>query len=711
MKTYAGTELRNVAVVGHAHSGKTSLISSILKTAKMPAASARENGGAVTAYDEEEIARGMTMSNAVAFAEWSGTKVSLVDTPGFHMFVHEGRAAMLPAETAVIVVNAQHGIESVTDRVWNFAAELNLPRVILINQVDHPKADSRTGRMEMLETMRERWGRQVVPVQLPIVDQHGFHGVVDLVTMEAYFYTPDGDGRGTVGAIPHMLESDAKAAHEALIELVAEGKDELMEEFFAVGTIPEDHLIAALHEAIREDRIFPVLYASGLRNVGTDHLLDFLKVYAPSPQERPALEVRGAGGHSSNGGSGHTAVETLLRKVDDAEPTTLYVYKTMVDPFAGRISFFKVISGCLKNDSTVENYARGESERMVHLSVVQGRQLIEVNELHAGDLGAVAKLRITQTGDTLGAKGHEVRIDPVPVPEPAMTYAIEPKSRADEDKLAPALHKLMEEDLQLRFYRDPQTSEFLVAGAGQLHIETVVSRLRRRFHTEVTLKSPKIPYRETIRASASGHGRHKKQTGGHGQFGDCKLRIEPLPRGSGFEFVDDIFGGAIPRQFVPAVEKGVQESAARGYLAGYPVVDFRATVHDGSYHDVDSNELSFKMAGRLAFRACMEQAKPALLEPVMRVEIETPDECAGAIMGDLNSRRGRVQGMETAGIGTVVRALVPLAEMLTYGMTLTSITQGRGNFRMEMDHYDFVPAAVAEKIVASAKHTAHEDEE
>ena len=711
MKTYAGTELRNVAVVGHAHSGKTSLISSILKTAKMPAASARDNGAAVTAYDEEEIARGMTMSNAVAFAEWSGTKISLVDTPGFHMFAHEGRAAMLPAETAVIVVNAQHGIESVTDRVWKFAAELNVPRVILVNQVDHPKADSRTGRMEMLEVMRERWGRQVVPVQLPIVDQHGFHGVVDLVTMEAYFYTPDGDGRGTVGAIPHMLENDAKAAHEALIELVAEGKDELMEEFFAVGTIPEDHLIAALHEAIREDRIFPVLYASGLRNVGTDHLLDFLKVYAPSPKERPALEVRGAGRHSSNGSGDHTSVETLLRRVDDSEPTTLYVYKTMVDPFAGRISFFKVISGCLKNDTTVENYARGETERMAHLSVVQGRQLIEVTELHAGDLGAVAKLRITQTGDTLGAKGHEVLIDPVPVPEPAMTYAIEPKSRADEDKLAPALHKLMEEDLQLRFYRDPQTNEFLVAGAGQLHIETVVSRLRRRFHTEVTLKSPKIPYRETIRASASGHGRHKKQTGGHGQFGDCKLRIEPLPRGSGFEFVDDIFGGAIPRQFVPAVEKGVQESAARGYLAGFPVVDFRVTVFDGSYHDVDSNELSFKMAGRLALRACMEQAKPALLEPVMRVEIEAPDEVAGAIMGDLNSRRGRVQGMETTGIGTVVRALVPLAEMLSYGMTLTSMTQGRGNFRMEMDHYDFVPAAIAEKIVAEAKHPAHEDEE
>ena len=718
MKSYANTEVRNIAVIGHSHSGKTSLISAMLRTAKMPAAySGFENGAAIAASDEEEIARGMTMANTIAFAEWSGIKINLIDTPGFHMFVHEARAAMLPAECAVVLVNAQTGIESVTDTVWNFAAQVSLPRVIVINQLDHPKADSRTGWTELIDAMRNRWGRQVMPLQLPIIDQHGFHGVIDLVTMEAFFFTPDGDGSGTAGAIPEELQQDAKAAHEALVELVAEGKDELMEEYFAVGTIPLDHLIKALHEAIREDRIFPILCSSGLRNVGTDRLLDFLKVYVLCPQERAPIAARaqvrnsGKGSAPGNGNGAGTPVETVLRNVSDTEPATLFVYKTIVDPFAGRISFFKVISGCIRNDAALENYARGEAERLGHIGIMQGRKLVEVAELHSGDLGVVAKLRVTQTGDTLGAKGQDVRIEPVPVPEPAMTYAIEPKSRADEDKLAPALHKLMEEDLLLRFYRDPQTNDFLLAGAGQLHIESVVSKLRRRYHTEVILKSPKVPYRETIRATASGHGRHKKQSGGHGQFGDCKIRIEPLPRGSGFEFVNDIFGGAIPRQFVPAIEKGILETAARGYLAGYPVVDFRAIVFDGSYHDVDSSEMAFKLAGRAAFRACMEQAKPTLLEPVMRVEIDMPDVFAGAVVGDLNSRRGRVQGMEGSGARSVIRAQVPLAEMLTYGTTLTSMTHGQGSFRMEMDHYDFVPLTISEKITSGAKRTTGEDAE
>lgn len=719
MKTYQGSEIRNVAVVGHAHSGKTTLISALLHAAKMIDKPGRvEDGTAVTAYDEEEVAKRTTMQNAVAFAEWHGVKINFLDTPGFHMFCHEARAAMLPVESAVVVINAQNGIETVTERVWKFAEEFDLPRVVVINQVDHPKADSYSGREAMLEDMRERWGRQLVPVQLPIVDESGFHGVVDLVTMEAFYYTPDGDGRGKIGEIPGPLHTRAQAAHEALVELVAEGKDELMEEFFREGTIPEQHLITALHEAIREDRIFPVLYTSGGRNVATDHLLDFLKVYAPAPIEREPVAARAlkqavavqASGHGDGNGDGATD-EMVMRHVDDQQPLALYVFKTMTDPFSGRISFFKVISGMVKNDATVENYSRKEQERLAHLSIMQGRKAVEVSELHAGDIGAVAKLHVTLTGDTLGAKGQDIFLEPLSMPEPAMTYAIEPKTRADEDKLAPAIHKLMEEDLLIRFFRDPQTNEFLLAGAGQPHIEAIVSKLKRRYHTEVTLKAPKVPYRETIRGRAEAQGRHKKQTGGHGQFGDCKIKMEPLTRGAGFEFVNDIFGGSIPRQFVPAVEKGILESAARGYLAGYPVVDFKVTLHDGSYHDVDSNEMSFKMAGRLAFRKCMEQAKPALLEPIMHVEIEAPEEFAGPLMGDLNGRRGRVQGMESHGKQTLIKAEVPMAEMLSYGTTLTSLTQGRGSFRMEMDHYDIVPQPVAEKIVATAKRPVEEEEE
>jgi elongation factor G len=400
-----------------------------------------------------------------------------------------------------------------------------------------------------------------------------------------------------------------------------------------------------------------------------------------------------------------------MRAVDDKAPLALYVYKTMTDPFTGRVTFFKVISGKMTAGATVQNYTRSEPESLGHLYVMQGRKPMEVSELHAGDLGAAVKLRETLTGDTLGDKANELFIEPVSMPEPAMTYAIEPKTRGDEDKLAPALHKLMEEDPMLRFYRDPQTNDFLVSGAGQPHIEALVSKLKRRYHTNVILHEPKVPYRETVRAKAEAQGRHKKQSGGHGQFGDCKLRIEPQPRGTGVVFANEIFGGAIPRQYVPAVEKGVRESAARGYLAGYPVVDIKVTVFDGSYHDVDSSEMAFKIAARTGFRKCMELAKPSLLEPIMKIEIEAPDDFAGALMGDLTSRRGRVQGMESGGAGTMIRAEVPMSEILTYGTTLTAITQGRGSFRIEMDHYDLVPQLIAEKILAAAKQPVEDEAE
>jgi elongation factor G len=701
MKTYQGSEIRNVAVVGHAHSGKTTLIAALLHAAKMTPTQGRvADGSAVTAYDDEEVARGITMQNAVAFAEWQGVKINLIDSPGFHMFTHEARAAMLPAESAIVVVNAQTGVEPVTERVWKFADEAGVPRIVLLTQMDHPKAGGKGGLNALLDDIQERWGRNCVPVQLPISDANGFHGVVDLVTMQAYTYEPGGDGRGKVSnEIPASMTADAKARHEALVELVAEGKDELMEEYFEKGTIPEEHLISALHEAIREDRIFPVLFSSGLANMALDHLLDFIKAYTPSPVERLPFQVKTGSG------------EAATRKVADSEPVAAVVFKTMSDPFAGRISFFKVVSGVVKNESTLENYTRRGQEKLSHLSAMQGRKAVEVPELHAGDIGAVAKLRDTLTGDTLGQKGADIQIELVALPEPAMTYAIEPKSRADEDKLGPAIHKLMEEDLLIRFFRDPQTNEFLIAGAGQPHIEAIVSRLKKRYHAEVTLKAPKVPYRETIRGKADAQGRHKKQSGGHGQFGDCKIKMEPMPRGGGFEFVNDIFGGAIPKGFIPAVEKGIVEAAVRGFLAGYPVVDFRVTLYDGSYHDVDSNELSFKTAGRIAFKKAMEQAKPCLLEPVMKVEIEAPDDFAGTLMGDLNSRRGRVHGMETKGRTTIINAEVPMAEMLTYGTQLTSMTQGKGSYRMEVNHYDIVPQLVADKILLNAKRPVDEEEE
>jgi elongation factor G len=751
MRNYLGSEIRNVAVVGHARSGKTTLIAALLHAAKMTPTRGRvSDGTAVTAYDEEEIARGTTMQNAVAFAEWQGVKINLVDTPGFHMFSHEARAAMLPVDAALVLVNAQCGVEAVTERVWASAAEANLPRIVVLNQMDSPRAGGGQGLSALMEDLHERWGRTCVPVQLPITGPEGFHGVVDLVTMQAFFYEMNGNGAGRIGEVPSGMLSAARTAHEALVELVAEGKDELMEEYFAEGTIPEQHLITALHEAIREDRIFPVLFSSGETNVATDHLLDFLKVYAPAASEHAPMAVGGPGveqasvmetvgansanggngvvqsgsglddGHSNGSGNGRGfgmdnpgKIDTgiVMRPVVDEEPVALFVFKTMSDPFTGRISFFKVVSGVVKTDAAVENYTRRGQERLSHLSVMQGRKPIEVTELHAGDLGAVAKLRETFTGDTLGQKGAEIRVEAEARPEPSMTYAIEPKSRADEDKLAPALHKVMEEDQLVRFFRDPETHEFLVAGAGQQHIEAIVARLKRRYHTEVTLKAPKVPYRETIRGKAEAQGRHKKQSGGHGQFGDCKIRLEPLARGAGFEFGNEIFGGAIPRQYVPAVEKGILETALRGFLAGFPVVDFKATVYDGSYHEVDSNELSFKVAGRLAFRKAMEAAKPCLLEPVMKVEVTAPDEFAGALMGDLNGRRGKVQGMDSRGRSTVIAAEVPMAEMLSYGTTLTSITQGRGSFHMEMKHYDVVPPLVAEKILATAKKPLDAEEE
>ena len=689
MKVYESSNLRNLAVVGHGHAGKTSLISAMLYTAGATQRLGRvDDGSATTDHDEEEIARKMSLSVGAAFAEWGKTKINLLDTPGFSMFVHEAKMVLPVVEAALVVVDGVAGVEVVTERVWGYCEEIKLPRLIIASRMDRERADAE----HVLETLTKAFGRAVTPLQMVIGKEKNFKGVVDLVRMKARLYDLGGNGKGKETDIPEDLKAAAQEAHERLVELVAEGKDELMEEFFEKGTIPDEDLIPALHEAIREDRIFPVLFASGLGNVATDEVLDFIVDYVPCPVEREVV----LGDPGSNGAP-------PARKVSDAEPASLYAFKTVSDPFSGRVSHFRVFSGVLKNEATVQNFERGTQEKFAHLSVMQGKTTVPVTELHAGDIGAVAKLKDTLTGDSLGDKAAPIRYPHIQLPEPAITFAVEPKSRADEDKLSSGLHKLMEEDAMLRFFRDPQTNEFLIAGTGQQHIEVAVARLKKRYHAEVILKAPKVPYRETIRGKADVQGRHKKQSGGHGQYGDCKIKMEPLPRGGQFEFVNAIFGGSIPRNYIPAVEKGIRDTAARGYLAGFPVVDFRVTLYDGSYHDVDSNDLSFQVAGRIAFRKAMEVAKPTLLEPVMAVSITAPDEFAGSIMGDLNSRRGRIQGMDNKGGNTIVRAEVPMAEMLTYGVDLTAMTQGRGSFNMEMNHYDVVPAQLQEKIVEKAR--------
>jgi elongation factor G len=690
VKTYEGANVRNVAVMGHGHAGKTSLVSAMLYTSGATQRLGRvDDGSATTDYDEEEIGRKMSISTGMAYVEWGKTKINILDTPGFNMFVHEAKMVLPVIDAALIVVDGVAGVEVVTQRVWNYCEEYNMPRVIVASRMDRERADAD----RVLESLTKAFGRTVIPLELPIGKEKSLSGVVDLVSMKAYAYELGGNGKGKESEIPANMKDAAQAAHEKLVEMIAEGNDGLMEEFFEEGTIPEEHLIPALHNAIREDRIFPVLFASGLGNVSADRLMDFIVEFTPAATEHDAIR-----GEVTTGNG-----EPPARKESDAEPVSLYVFKTISDPFAGRISYFKVFSGVLKNDAALQNFSRGSAEKLAHISIMQGKTAVPVTELHAGDIGSVAKLKDTLTGDTLGDKSAPIQYPRVKLPEPAITFAIEPKTRADEDKLGVGIHKLMEEDAMLRFFRDAQTKEFLIAGTGQQHIEVVVAKMKKRYHTEVNLKAPKVPYRETIRGRADVQGRHKKQTGGHGQYGDCKIKMEPLPRGAEFEFVNDIFGGAIPRNFIPAVEKGIKEAAARGYLAGFPVVDFKVVLYDGSYHDVDSNDLSFQMAGRIAFKKAMEQAKPTLLEPIMATEITVPDEFAGSIMGDLNSRRGRIQGMDNKAGNTIVKAEVPMAEMLSYGADLTSMTQGRGSFNMEMHHYDLVPGQLQEKIIEKAK--------
>jgi elongation factor G len=689
MKVYDAPNIRNVALVGHGGSGKTSLASALLFDAGAVNRLGRvEDGTTVTDFDPDEIERKISLLAAPAFAEWKKAKINLVDAPGYANFLSEARAALRVADAALVVVDAVAGVEVQTEKVWGFADELSLARLLVVHKMDRENASFERA----LERIQGAFGRGAVPVAVPIGEEKAFKGVVDLVSGKAHVYGDDVGGKFQVTEVPAAQEGLAGTWRERLVEMVAESNEELMEEFFEKGTLTQEQLAKGLRAAVATGRVFPVLPASSLANVGVHALLDAIVDMAPSPADRG--EVKGT--------DPVARAEATRRPAADA-PFSAFVWKTIVDPHAGRISLFRVYSGTLRSDSAVHNTSRDSAERVGSLVLLQGKAQTQVPEVQAGDLGAVAKLKDTQTGDTLADKASPIVYPPVVFPEPATTFAIEPKTRGDEDKISIALQRLQEEDPVLRVSRDAQTHEMLLSGMGQLHVEVVVGRLRKRYKVEVNLKKPKIPYRETIKGSAEAHGRHKKQTGGHGQFGDCKIRIKPLPRGEDFKFVDDIFGGSIPKNFIPAVEKGIQEARVKGFLAGYPMVDFQVELYDGQYHDVDSSEMSFKIAGSLALKDGIPKCRPTILEPIMTVEIAVPDEYAGAVMGDLSSRRGRPQGMEPKGSLQVIKAEVPLAEMLSYDAELTSMTGGRGSYHMEMDHYDEVPAHLQEKIIAASR--------
>lgn len=689
MKVYDSREIRNVGLIGHGDSGKTTLASAMLYSAGAVSRLGRvDDGNTVTDYDDDEISRQITINTAVAHCEWGSSKINIIDTPGYPAFILDAKSSLMGADSALLVVDSVAGVEVQSEKAWEFAAEHRLAPAVVFNKLDRDRASFERS----LESVHKSFGRTVVPVQIPLGEEASFRGIIDLIGEKAYVYETDGSGNFQETAIPDELQEEAEQRREELIEMVAESDDELMEQYFEEGTLTQSELVQGLRSFFLDRSIVPAFCVSAGKNMGVKQLMDAMVELFPNPLERTPVAGVTAGSE-----------EEIELSISADGPVTAYVFKTLADPFAGRINLVKAITGTVKSDSNLRNRTAESNERLGTVHIPQGKNYEPVPELRPGDLGAVMKLKNTATGDTLSVPSARTIVRKVEFPEAAISFAVEPKSRGDEDKIGNAIARVIEEDPSISFRRDAQTKQFLLSGTGQLHVEVTVAKLERKYGVHVILKPPKVPYRETITGTADVHGRHKKQTGGHGQFGDCKIRMEGLPRGTGFEFENEIFGGSIPRNYIPAVEKGIVESAERGFVAGYPVVDFKVTLYDGSYHEVDSSEMAFKIAGSLAFRKAMERARPVLLEPIMKVEVYVPEEHSGDIMGDLNSRRGRIQGMDIKTGMQVVHAEVPLAEMLNYAPTLTSVTGGRGSFHMEKSHYDVVPPHFAEKVIEEAK--------
>ena len=682
MHTSAG-RIRNVALVGHRGSGKTSLHEALLYAAGATTRLGKvTEGTTVSDADPDERARQMSIAATVSSFAWAQRRINLIDTPGDPSFVADALGALRVCEAAIFVVNGVMGVEVTTQRLWRRAAELDLARLLFVNMLDRERADF----FRTLDALKAAFGPHVVATEIPIGAEHEVRGVIDLIDMRAFVY--DGDGRDNCREvpIPDELADQAQAYRERLMDEVAENSDALMERYLDGEEISHEEIVDALKDGTNHGALFPVTCGVATRNLATNRLLDAIVEDLPSPVKHGGL-----------------AVGDLTLEPDPDADLYAYVFKTRADPFAGRVNLFRVYQGVLRHDGQVVNTRAHARERIGQLLVFAGRETAHVDALGPGDIGAVAKLKETRAGDWLAARDEPIAMPSVPLPAPVMAFAIEAKAKGDEEKVFSALRRLQEEDPTIDVHRDPQTGEQIVAGLSQVHVEVVTARLRERFGVEVTLTPPRVPYQETIRARAAGHGRHKKQTGGRGQFGDCRIVIEPLPSGAGFAFVDEIRGGAIPGGFIPAVERGVREAMQHGAVAGYPVKDVRVRLVDGAYHSVDSSELAFRLAGALAMRQALEQARPVLLEPIMLVTVSVPEASVGDVIGDLNGRRGHPLGMEPAGGMTEVRAEVPMAELLSYAPDLRSITGGQGEFAMEFLRYAEVPAHLAARIVARAR--------
>jgi len=690
MKKYEPEAIRNVGIFSHGGEGKTSIVEAMLFLAgENTRLGSVDEGTSLMDYEPEEVERKITISSTLACFEWAKNKINLLDTPGDDNFISDAKLCMRVVDTAVIVMSAVSGVKVGTEKVWGYASEFGAAAAIFVNKMDRERADFARTVEDIQKSFTDR---TCLVVQIPVGQEEDFKGVVDLLAMKTCIYKGDTSGAFDVVDIPAEQLDLARKYREKLVETAVEMDDEVMERYLNGDEISPEEIEKCLKAGIADNKIVPVFCGSAARNIGVNTLLDGIVKLFPSPSFKK--EVQGINPKTG---------EKVSRESSAGQPFSALIFKTITDPFAGKLTLFRVYSGELHPDMTVLNVLKDEKERIGQIFSLVGKKQKPAGSASAGDIAVVAKLKDVQTGDTICDEKSAIRYEGVTVPNPVISFSLQPKAKGDEDKLNTSLARLIEEDQTIKYSRDEQTKEFLLSGMGQVHIEVIVERMKRKFGVEVELKDPKVPYKETIKGTTKVQGKYKKQSGGKGQYGDTWLELAPKPRGEGFEFVDKIVGGAIPRQYIPAVEKGIVEAMNQGILAGYPVIDFKVTLYDGSYHDVDSSEMAFKIAASMGFKKGLEMCKPTLLEPIMKMEVIVPDENMGDIMGDMNSRRGKIMGVETKGSNQVVKAVVPMAEVLRYAPDLRSMTGGRGTFTMEFSHYEEVPAQIADKIVEAAK--------